>query len=78
MNIELSNEQLILFRSIIEEYTDIVYSSILDYHKSAQASEEEIIKAAYLNRAAEEEERYNEVKALRDYMSRYQPQETER
>lgn len=76
MNIELTNDQLLLFRSIVEEYTDIVYSSILDYHKSAQAADEEIIKAAYLNRAAEEEDRYNEVKALRDYMSKYQPEES--
>ncbi|MGI5971465.1 MAG: hypothetical protein ACOX7P_07085 [Oscillospiraceae bacterium] len=73
MNIELTNEQLIVLRTVVEEYTDISYSTILDYQKSAAAADDETVKSVYLKYAREEEEKYNEVKALRDYLSDYRP-----
>lgn len=72
MQIELTNEQLFLLRSIVEEYTDTTYSAILDYQKYAQAAEEDLIRQTYLGYAQEEEERYNAVRELRGYLAQYE------
>ena len=72
MQIELTNEQLLLLRTIVEEYTDSTYSAILDYQKCAQAAEEEIIRQTYLGYAEQEEKRYHEARALRGYLAQYE------
>lgn len=72
MTIELSDEQLIVLRAVVEEYTDITYSAILDYHKSAEKADDATVKQMYRDYAAAEEEKYNDTKALRDYLTRYE------
>ena len=72
MQIELTNEQLLLLRTIVEEYTDTTYSAILDYQQYAQAAEEELIKQTYMSYAEQEEARYHEARELRGYLAQYE------
>lgn len=71
MKIEFTQEQLALLRDVLTEYTESCYQEMFDYKRIALEAQEDVIRREYSAYAEEEEVRFNEVKALAEYIEKY-------
>ena len=72
MEIKLNDQQLELVKEVLAEYADMCYSAMFEYKRVAVDAEEKFVKDEYNAMADAEEERFNQVKNLSDYIVRYE------
>jgi len=72
MKIEFSDEQLALLKEIVAEYAEMCYQEMFDYKHVAVEADEQFVRDEYNAMADSEEERFNAVKKLSDYIERYE------
>lgn len=72
MKIEFSDEQLALVKEVLAEYAEICYQEMFDYKHIAVEAEEKFVKDEYNAMAEDEEERFTKVKALSEYIVKYE------
>ena len=72
MKIEFSDGQLSLLKEIVSEYAEMCYQEMFDYKRIAVEAEEKFVKDEYNAMADEEEERFTKVKALGEYIVKYE------
>ncbi len=72
MKIEFNDEQLTLLKEVLDEYAEISYQDMIEYKKIAVDAEEELIAREYNALAEAEEEHFNRVKKLGEYIVKYE------
>lgn len=72
MKIDFSDEQLTLLKEVVSEYAEMCYQEMFDYKRIAVEADEQFVKDEYNALADQEEERFNAVKKLSDYIERYE------
>ena len=72
MKIEFSDEQLALVKEVLEEYAEICYGEMFDYKRVAVDAEDKLIRDEYNALADTEEARFKKVKALSEYIVKYE------
>ena len=72
MKIEFNDEQLTLLKEIVEEYAEMCYQEMFDYKHIAVEAEEKFVQDEYNALADQEEERFNQVKKLSEYIVKYE------
>ena len=72
MKIEFTDAQLELLREVLAEYAEICYQEMFEYKHVALEAEEQFIRDQYNSMAAGEEERFGRVKALGEYIEKYE------
>ncbi|MCD8088298.1 MAG: hypothetical protein LUE22_06905 [Oscillospiraceae bacterium] len=72
MKIEFNDEQLALLKEVVAEYAEITYHDMFDYKRVAVDAEEDFVKEEYNALADQEEERFRQVKALSEYIVKYE------
>ena len=72
MKIEFSDQQLTLLKEVLAEYAEMCYQEMFDYKRIALEADEKFVKDEYNAMADEEEERFNRVKALSEYIVKYE------
>ena len=72
MKIEFTDEQLVLLKDVLEEYSSMCYDEMFEYKHIAVDAEEKFVRDEYNALADAEEERFNRVKALSDYIVKYE------
>lgn len=72
MKIEFNDEQLALLKEILDEYAEMCYQEMFDDKRIALEAEEKFVKDEYNALADAEEERFNRVKALSEYVVKYE------
>jgi len=72
MKIEFSDEQLDLLKELVEEYAEMCYQEMFDYKRIAVEAEEKFVQDEYNALADQEEERFNQVKKLSEYIVKYE------
>ena len=72
MKIEFTDEQLALVKEVLSEYAEMCYQEMFDYKRIAVEAEEKFVKDEYNAMADEEEERFTKVKALGEYIVKYE------
>jgi len=72
MKIEFNDEQLALLKEVLDEYAEISYQDMIEYKKVAVDAEDELISREYNALAESEEEHFNRVKKLGEYIVKYE------
>lgn len=72
MKIDFTDEQLTLLKEIVEEYAEMCYQEMFEYKRIAVDAEEKFVADEYNALADQEEERFNQVKKLSEYIVRYE------
>lgn len=72
MKIDFNDEQLELLKEIISEYAEMCYQEMFDYKRIAVEADEQFVKDEYNAMADSEEEHFNKVKKLTEYIERYE------
>ncbi len=72
MKIDFNDGQLELLKEIVAEYAEICYQEMFEYKRIAVEAEERFVKDEYNALADSEEERFNKVKALSEYIVKYE------
>ena len=72
MKIDFTDEQLTLLKEIVDEYAEMCYQEMFDYKHIAVDAEEKFVADEYNALADQEEERFNQVKKLSEYIVRYE------
>ena len=72
MKIEFNDDQLGLLKEVLEEYAEICYQEMFDYKHVALEADEKFVKDEYNAMAEEEEQRFGRVKALSEYIVKYE------
>ncbi len=72
MKIDFTDEQLALLKEVLEEYAEACYQDMLAYKRVAVDGEEEFLVREYNALADAEEEHFNRVKALGEYVVKYE------
>lgn len=72
MKIEFNDEQLALLKEIVDEYAEMCYQEMFDYKRIAVDAEEKFVMDEYNALADQEEERFNQVKKLSEYIVKYE------
>lgn len=71
MKLDLSDKQFELLKDVLNEYAEECYQSMFELQRTAMDADDETIKAEYSRLAQSEEERFNEVHELADFIERY-------
>lgn len=71
MKLDLSDKQFELLKDVLSEYAEECYQSMFELQRTAMDADDEAIKAEYNKLAQSEEERFNEVHELADFIERY-------
>ncbi len=72
MKIEFNEQQLELLKEVLSEYAELCYQDMFDYKRVAVDAEDQIIRDEYNAMADAEEERFNRVKSLSEYIVKYE------
>lgn len=72
MEIKFNDEQLELVKEVMAEYAEMCYSAMFEYKRVAVDAEEQFVKDEYNAMADAEEERFTRVKALSEYIVKYE------
>ena len=72
MKIDFTDEQLTLLKEVLDEYAEMCYQEMFDYKHIAVDAEEKFVRDEYNSLADQEEERFNQVKKLSDFIVRYE------
>lgn len=72
MKIEFTDEQLTLLKEVLAEYAEMCYQEMFEYKRVALEGEEKFVKDEYNALAEEEEARFQKVKALSEYIVKYE------
>ena len=72
MEIKFNDEQLELVKEIMAEYAEMCYQAMFEYKRGAVDAEEQFVKDEYNAMADAEEERFTKVKALSEYIVKYE------
>ena len=72
MKIEFNDAQLALLKEIVAEYAEMCYQEMFEYMRIAVEAEEQFVKDEYNALAESEEERFGKVKALSEYIEKYE------
>lgn len=72
MKIEFSDTQLALLKELLDEAAEASYQDMFECKKIAVDAEEELIKREYNALADAEEERFGKIKALGEYVRKYE------
>lgn len=72
MKIEFNDAQLALLKEIVAEYAEMCYQEMFEYKRIAVEAEEQFVKDEYNALADSEEERFGKVKALSEYIEKYE------
>ena len=72
MKIEFNDQQLELLKEVLSEYAELCYQDMFDYKRVAVDAEDQIIRDEYNAMADAEEERFNRVKSLSEYIVKYE------
>lgn len=72
MKIEFNDAQLALLKEIVAEYAEMCYQEMFEYKRIAVEAEEQFVKDEYNALAESEEERFGKVKALSEYIEKYE------
>lgn len=72
MKIEFNDQQLELLKEVLSEYAELCYQDMFDYKRVAVDTEDQIIRDEYNAMADAEEERFNQVKSLSEYIVKYE------
>ena len=72
MKIEFTDEQLALVKEVLAEYAELCYQEMFEYKHVAVDAEEQFLKDQYNAMADAEEERFKKVKALGEYIEKYE------
>ena len=72
MKIDFTDEQLTLLKEIVDEYAEMCYQEMFDYKRVAVDAEEKFVMDEYNALADQEEERFNQVKKLSEYIVKYE------
>ena len=72
MEIKFNDAQLTLLKEIVEEYAEMCYQEMFDYKRIAVDAEEQFVRDEYNALADQEEERFNQVKSLSQYIVKYE------
>ena len=72
MKIEFNEEQLTLLKQVVDEYAEICYQDMIEYKKVAVDAEDEFIVREYNALADGEEEHFNRVRKLSEYIVKYE------
>ncbi len=72
MEIKFNDEQLELVKEIMAEYAEMCYQAMFEYKRVAVDAEEQFVKDEYNAMADAEEERFTKVKALSEYIVKYE------
>lgn len=72
MKIEFTDGQLALVKEVLEEYAEMCYQEMFDYKRVAVDAEEQFVRDEYNALADAEEDRFNQVKALGEYIVKYE------
>ena len=72
MEIKFNDEQLELVKEVMAEYAEMCYSAMFEYKRVAVDAEEQFVKDEYNAMAEAEEERFTKVKALSEYIVKYE------
>ncbi len=72
MKIEFTDEQLTLLKEVLNEYAEMSYQEMFDYKRIAVDAEEKFVAEQYNALADAEEERFKQVKALGEYVVKYE------
>lgn len=72
MKIDFNDQQLELLKDILSEYAEICYQDMFDYKRVAVEAPDRTIAAQYNDLADAEEEQFKKVKALSEYVVRYE------
>lgn len=71
MKLDLSDKQFELLKDVLNEYAEECYQSMFELQRTAMEADDETIKSEYNKLARSEEERFNEVHELSDFIERY-------
>lgn len=71
MKLDLSDKQFELLKDVLNEYAEECYQSMFELQRTAMEADDETIKSEYNKLARSEEERFNEVHELADFIERY-------
>lgn len=71
MKLDLSDKQFELLKDVLNEYAEECYQSMFELQRTAMEADDDAIKAEYNRLAQSEEERFNEVHELADFIERY-------
>lgn len=72
MKIEFSDEQLAMLKELLDEAAEASYQDMFECKKIAVDAEEEFVKKEYNALADAEEERFGRIKALVEYVRKYE------
>lgn len=72
MKIEFSDTQMELLKELLDEAAEASYQDMFECKKIAVDAEEEFVKREYNALADAEEERFGKIKALGDYVRKYE------
>ena len=72
MKIDFTDEQLTLLKEIVDEYAEMCYQEMFDYKHIAVEADEKFVQDEYNALADQEEERFNQVKKLSEYIVKYE------
>ncbi len=72
MKIEFTDDQLALVKEVLDEYAEMCYQEMFDYKRIAVDADEPFVKDEYNAMAEAEEERFTKVKALGEYIVKYE------
>ena len=72
MKIDFSDSQLALVKEVLEEYAGICYQEMIDLKRVAVDAEEKFVMDEYNALADAEEERFGKVRALSEYIVKYE------
>ena len=71
MKLDLTDKQFDLLKEVLAEYAEECYQSMFELQRTAMELDDETIRNEYNKLAQAEEERFNEVHQLADYVERY-------
>lgn len=72
MEIKFNDEQLTLLKEVLDEYAEMSYQEMFDYKRIAVDAQEKFIADQYNALADAEEDRFKKVKALSEYVVKYE------
>ena len=72
MKIDFTDEQLALVKEILEEYAEMCYQEMFDYKRIAVDADDSFIREQYDQMANAEEDHFNRVKSLSEYIVKYE------
>ena len=72
MKIEFTDEQLALLKEVLAEYADQCYEDMFAYQHAAVDAQDPAIEREYAAFAQSEEDHFQKVRALADYVVRYE------